>query len=237
MLGTIRRIAAGLSIVAAGLALAPAPPVDAAGAYLPTGWCKPNAAVGAYADAGLDMAQSYVAIDGVRQTSYYGGNLLYTNAKNMAEGPHDASAHMVYPSSVKDVAWHFSVDATAPAFGEQSPKGSIDDRTPELVVPVTDAGSGLNPASTVMHIGRLGDPDVLPYAELPARYDAATGALRYQVPDIPDSLEVGHGPLLDGDYLVSVTALDKLGNRGALTWIITVDPLGLRQPAQPSEAA
>jgi hypothetical protein len=236
MLGTIRRITACLAIAATTVAVAPAEPAGAGGAYLPTGWSKPNAAVGAYADPGLDMAQSYVSLDGVRQTSFYGGNLLYTNAKNMAEGPHDASAHMVYPSVVKDVAWHFSVDTTAPAFGDQSPKGSTDDRTPLIVVPVADAGAGLNPASTVMHIGRLGDPE-LPYAELPAVYDTASATLRYQVPDIPDSLEMGHGPLLDGDYILSVTALDKLGNRGALTWIITVDPLGLRQPAQPSEAA
>jgi hypothetical protein len=230
MLGSAR-LRRGLvaAAVLAVAALVPSPSGAGAvdGRYVfPTGGSKANASIGAYAEGPLDMVNSYISLDSVRLPSSWTANTLYANAKNMAEGPHAAGAHIVDKAGkVADVAWSFYVDQTPPTLGAYTPQGVTPDLTPFIGVAVSDQ-SGIDMAKTVMTIS-LANASNTVFSQLTPTYDAAAGQLKYQVPDVPTSADLGHGPLPPGDYLLSVTAYDKVGNRNGLSWIFTVDPAGI----------
>lgn len=238
MLGASRRRALGLVVAAllavAGPVLLRPSPALAAGGYFPAGWATPTTSIGAYVSdgggSGINPAASYVTLDGQRLPSKFAAGKLSAEAKDMAEGPHTAAIHVEdHAGNALDFAWQFTVDGAAPALTDPSPTGAVEDRTPTIVVLAADADSGIDADSATLTIERRSNLQTFSSTVVPD-YDPATGAIAYQVPDIPTGPHLGRGPLPDGDYVITVVVDDVAGNRTAFAWPFSVKTLPVALP-------
>ena len=164
------------------------------------------------AGTGVDPATLHVVLDGTDVAAagtYAGGHFAYTPAAALTYASHhvrvavsDRSGNAMTP-----VEWSFSVvDTTAPVLGDLTPRdgSSGSDRTPPIAVAITDAGSGVDPATIAVSLDG---------ADVSAQGAFAGGRFSY----------TPAAPLAYGVHTATAAASDRSGNVSATaTWSFTV---------------
>ena len=205
--------------------------------HYPTGWAKAEARIGLRVDnvggdAGIDTDASYLRLDGQPLETWYDQGYLNAYPPPMSGGTHDASAVLVDNAGKEQlVFWTFEVDAVPPWIerGQESPTGTITDRTPLISVPASDADSGIPAEAGVVQIARRSNLQVVSGVFF-GTYDEQTGLVSYQVPEVPTGPALGAGPLPDGTYDVLVSVNDRAGHTQLITWSFTVSTLPFEVP-------
>jgi hypothetical protein len=162
--------------------------------------------------SGIDPATLHVLLDGSDVAPFgtlIDGHFGYVPASDLAYGHHTVSVSVSdrYGNAMAPQQWGFDViDATPPVLDDVRPDdGSAGaDRTPAISFAVSDAGTGLDPASISLTVdGR----------DVTARGELAGGRFGY----VPSE------PLGFGSHSVSARATDRSGNVSApLTWSFQV---------------
>jgi len=199
---------------------------DGGPSYYPQGWTTASTDIGVHisdSGSGLDLSKTTLLVDEVAVESHYDyqHQLLGGHVDGLAAGAHTAGVYAVdRAGNEMFFGWQFEVDAGAPTAGPGSPTGSTSDRTPELVIPVADDASGIDPGSVELWLSN----GVLA-GRLSATYDQGSSTVRYQISELPRGVGPGQFPLLDGTYTAELSLADNAGNVTQYEWAFEVRTL------------
>jgi hypothetical protein len=199
---------------------------DGSPSYFPQGWTTSSTDIGVHisdSGSGLDLSRTTLLVDDTPIESHYDRyhQLLRGHVTGLAPGTHTAAVQAAdRAGNTMSFGWSFEVDPAAPTAGPGSPTDTISDRTPELVIPVGDDASGIDPGSIELWL----DNGILA-GRLAATYDPETSTVRYQIPELPRSFGPGQFPLLDGSYVGELDVADTAGNSTHYEWTFEVRTL------------
>lgn len=170
--------------------------------------------------SGVPSSNIEVTLDGSTLSHIRTSNGIIAPAPGTSPGPHTARI-VAWDNAGNLVEESFTliVDGEAPAVSSPSPQGIIASRTPRISATLSD-DVGIDPASISLRLRGL----VLESALSPL-FDASTGEVSYQVPEIPSGIGTGEGPLVDGEYTVTLTVWDIAGNATTFSWTFQVSSL------------
>ncbi|HYW29648.1 MAG TPA: hypothetical protein VE824_07560 [Gaiellales bacterium] len=162
--------------------------------------------------SGIDPSTLRVLLDGTDVAAFgtlSGDRFTYQPAGELAFGRHTVSVAVSdrFGNAMAPESWGFDVaDATPPVLNDVRPDdgSSSSDRTPEISVAISDAGTGVDGTAVVL---------VLDGTDVTSRASFAGGRLKY-VPSAP----MGYG-----HHSVTARAGDRAGNAATpLTWSFEV---------------